>query len=164
MSGNNEFICPRCNVVLEEARTSKGMFWACNNCNGRAITVELLRRIFTPDSINPLWKHAISGEGISSRSCPACGKAMIEVNLSENASVRVDVCRHCHFVWFDSGETESLVPRPPKTQKPSMPQKAREAMALFEVDRLAREADRIDESDINRASLWGSIFSAINLW
>src|SRR4051812_24744129 len=139
------------------------MFWACNDCDGRAITVELLRRIFTPESINPLWKHAISGEGSSSRSCPGCRKAMIEVNLSENARVRVDVCRHCHFVWFDSGETESLVPRPAKSQKP-LPQKAREAMALFEVDRLAREARRKDAPDYARAQLWGSIFSAIDLW
>ena len=164
MSANNEFTCPRCEVALEQVRTSKGMFWACNSCNGRAITVELLRRIFTPESINPLWKHAISGEGTSSRSCPACRKPMMEVNLSENAPVRVDVCRHCHFVWFDSGETESLVPRPPQTPKQPLPQKAREAMALFEVDRLAREAQRIDDSDIKRALLWGSIFSAIDLW
>src|ERR1700759_4537386 len=126
MSAKNEFICPRCEVALEQVRTAKGMFWVCNSCNGRAITVELLRRIFTPESINPLWKHAISGEGISSRSCPAGRDARMEVTRSENAPVRVGVCRHCHCVWFDSGETETLVPRPPKTEKPAPPQKARE--------------------------------------
>src|ERR1700759_5091423 len=164
MSAKNEFICPRCEVALEQVRTAKGMFWVCNSCNGRAITVELLRRIFTPESINPLWKHTISGEGISSRSCPACRKAMREVNLSVDASVRVDVCQHCHFVWCDSGETESLVPRPPKPKKPSPREKAREKMALFEVDRLAREASGLDESEINWARIWGAISSAISLW
>ena len=152
-------ICPKCSVALKQIRTSKGIFWGCDDCNGRAITVELLRRIFTAESINPLWKHAISGEGISSRLCPDCRESMIEVDLSDNTSVRVDVCRHCHFVWFDGGETDTLVPKPIPPTKPPMPQKAREAMALFEVDRLAEEARRDDM--VQSARSWGSILTTI---
>ena len=159
---DSDLICPKCSMPLKHIRTSKGMFWGCDCCNGRAITVELLRRIFTSESINPLWKHAISGEGISSRLCPDCRKSMIEVNLAEDATVRVDVCRHCHFVWFDGGETEALVPKPLPPAKKELPQKVRETMALFEVDRLAREARRDDEAQ--QARLWGSILSAIDLW
>ncbi|HJT79567.1 MAG TPA: zf-TFIIB domain-containing protein, partial [Chthoniobacterales bacterium] len=95
---HSELICPKCTVSLQQIRTPKGIFWGCDRCGGRAITVELLRRIFTAESINPLWKHAISGEGITSRSCPQCRQAMLEVNLAAAASeldrhlVRVDVC------------------------------------------------------------------------
>jgi len=50
----SELLCPRCNLPLKEVRMSHGVFWACDKCAGRAITVELLRRTFTPESINPL--------------------------------------------------------------------------------------------------------------
>ena len=113
MEDGSALLCPRCNVPLKEVRTSQGIFWACENCGGRALTVELLRRIFTPESINPLWLHAISGEGKSGRLCPSCRKPMLEVALSENAQVDVDVCRHCHFVWLDTKLTLLLrAPRP----------------------------------------------------
>jgi len=112
--------CPKCNLPLTRIGTSMGVFWACNGCGGRAVTVELLRRTFTPESINPLWRHAISGkESSGARACPSCRRAMLEVPLSDTATVRVDVCRLCHFVWFDAYETETLVPRPtePKTTR-----------------------------------------------
>ena len=59
MADDTPLICPRCKLPLEEARTSGGVFWACNVCGGRAVTIELLRNRFTPESINPLWLHAM---------------------------------------------------------------------------------------------------------
>ena len=104
---------------MKQVRTGHGLLWACDNCGGRAVGVELLRRTFTPESINPLWLHAIREEGQSSCRCPSCRNPMIEVRLSDAALIKVDVCRICHFVWFDAHETETLVPRPmlPKKEK-----------------------------------------------
>ena len=65
---------------------------------------------------------------------------MIEVKLSNNAEIKVDVCRLCHFVWFDAKEVENLVPRAAARPKPEIPQKAREAIAMLEIERLAKEA------------------------
>jgi membrane associated rhomboid family serine protease/Zn-finger nucleic acid-binding protein len=136
----SNFICPACQRPLKEMRTSYGIFWSCENCGGRAVSVELLRHAFTAESINPLWLHAIRGEGPSSRKCPACRRPMIEVNLSDNAEVRVDVCRLCHFVWFDAGEVENLKPRPLPAPTPELPQEARELLAIEKVKQLAEEA------------------------
>lgn len=108
LSPVEEFKCPRCSVPLQVTRTAHGVFWGCGKCGGRAITVELLRRTFTPESINPLWLHAIRNEGVSSCACPSCGNNMTEVSLADEGSVRVDVCKLCHFVWFDMAETDSL--------------------------------------------------------
>jgi membrane associated rhomboid family serine protease/Zn-finger nucleic acid-binding protein len=137
-------LCPRCNVPLKEVRTSQGIFWACENCGGRALTVELLRRTFTPESINPLWLHAISGEGKSGRLCPSCRKPMLEVTLSENAQVDVDVCQHCHFVWFDAHDMDTLAPRELTASAPDLPQEARESIAMEKVKQLAEEARGTD--------------------
>jgi hypothetical protein len=54
MPDGSEFLCPRCKVPLKEVQTSGGVFYACDVCGGRAVTIELLRKRFTPESINPL--------------------------------------------------------------------------------------------------------------
>lgn len=107
-----EFICPGCHIPLDEVRMERGVFWACAQCGGRALSVELLRRTFTNESINPLWLRAIHSEGRSGRDCPCCRHSMIEVALADDpAAPVVDVCRSCHFVWFDANEIGELRPR-----------------------------------------------------
>ncbi len=126
MESAAELSCPRCALRLKQVITGHGVLWACSNCGGRAVGVELLRRTFTPESINPLWLHAIRDEGPRSGPCPSCHNPMIEVQLSDTAAVKVDVCRLCHLVWFDAHEVDTLVPRPPP-RAPS--QKARGTIA-----------------------------------
>src|SRR6266536_3911360 len=106
-----ELLCPACRIPLTEIRTGNGIIWRCEKCDGRAVGLQLLRRTFTPESINPLWLHAIHNEGSSARPCPSCGNAMIEVALDSSSGIRVEVCRICEFVWFDSGETQTLQAR-----------------------------------------------------
>ena len=136
---------------------SHGVFWACDQCGGRAIGLELLRRTFTPESINPLWLHAISGEGKIGPRCPSCRRPMIDVALSENTAVNVDVCRSCHFVWFDTHEVETLVPRPLPQTAPELPQKARELLAVAKVQELAEEARGTDFDSSPPDEFWKSI-------
>jgi len=100
----------------------------------------LLRRTFTPESINPLWLHAISGKGKSERLCPSCRNPMLEVALSGSAQVAVDVCQHCHFVWFDAHEMDTLAPRQSPVSVSELPQKARELIAIEKVKQIAEEA------------------------
>lgn len=107
-----EFICPGCRVPLEQVRMERGVFWACAQCGGRALSVELLRHTFTSESINPLWLRALHGEGTTGRDCPCCRHPMIEVPLADDpAAPAVDVCRSCHFVWFDASEIAGLRPK-----------------------------------------------------
>ena len=121
-----------------------GIFWMCKNCGGRAITVELLRRTFTSECINPLWRHAISGEGTPDHPCPSCHQPMIDVALSDTASVDVDVCPHCHFVWFDRGKIETLTPIPAKPPAPELPAEARQLLAMQKIKDLADQSQGSD--------------------
>lgn len=157
MTANSDLLCPRCNVPLEEVRTSHGVFWACENCAGRALTVELLRRTFTPESINPLWLHAISGEGKSGRLCPSCRNPMLEVALSGSAQVDVDVCQHCHFVWFDAHEMDTLAPRQSPVSVSELPQKAREFIAIEKIKQIAEEARGTDFDSAPPDEAWKQI-------
>jgi membrane associated rhomboid family serine protease/Zn-finger nucleic acid-binding protein len=141
MSSASEFFCPRCKVPLKEVRTSGGVFYGCDVCGGRAVTIELLRKRFTSQSINPLWLHAMRGEGRVGLPCPSCRQPMIGVALSDKAEISVDVCQRCHFIWFDAHEVDTLVPRQPEPVPPELPQKAREMLAIAEVARLSKQAE-----------------------
>jgi membrane associated rhomboid family serine protease/Zn-finger nucleic acid-binding protein len=157
VSSSSEFVCPRCKVPLKDIRTSGGVFYGCDICGGRAVTVELLRKRFTQESINPLWLHATRGEGCVGLPCPSCQQPMISVPLSDQAEIRVDVCRHCHFIWFDAHEVETLVPRHPDPVAPELPQKAREVLAIAEVERLAKQAEGSDLDSVAPEESWKQI-------
>jgi len=144
MSDETTLTCPRCNLPLKEVRTSGGVFYSCDVCGGRAVTIELLRKRFTPESINPLWLHAMRGEGRVGLPCPSCRQPMIDVASSDRAEINVDVCQHCHFVWFDPHEVEMLVPRQPKAVAPELPQKACEMLAIAVIEHLSKQAEDPD--------------------
>jgi len=159
----SELFCPRCNLPLKQVRMSNGLFWVCDTCGGRAVGVELLRRTFTPESINPLWLHAINGEGKTGCRCPSCAHAMLRVALSENAGVNVDVCRLCHFVWFDMHEVEALVPRPLPSTPAKAPQAAREAIAMLKVHELAEQACGTDFDSAPPDEPWKQIAAFLGM-
>jgi membrane associated rhomboid family serine protease/Zn-finger nucleic acid-binding protein len=163
MEDGSALFCPRCNVPLKEVRTSQGVFWACENCGGHVLTVELLRRTFTPESINPLWLHAISGEGKSGCLCPSCRKPMLEVALSENAQVDVDVCQHCHFVWFDIHGMDTLAPRQLPASATELPQEARELIAIEKVKQIAEQARGTDFDSAPPDQTWKQIAGVFGL-
>jgi membrane associated rhomboid family serine protease/Zn-finger nucleic acid-binding protein len=163
VADDTPLICPRCKLPLEEARTSGGVFWACNVCGGRAVTIELLRNRFTPESINPLWLHAMRGEGRAGLSCPLCRHPMIDVALSDRAEINVDVCQRCHFVWFDAHEVDTLAPRPAPTPTPDLPQKVHEALAIAEVGRLAKQAEGSDFDSAPPDESWKQIAAFLGL-
>ena len=159
-----EILCPACRIPLTEVRTATGIIWRCEKCKGRAVGLQLLRRTFTPESINPLWLHAIHNQGGRARSCPSCGNPMIEVALDGTSGIKVEVCKICEFVWFDAGETQPLqVPPPPKPGPPPLPQKTREAIALARVQQLAEQARNPNFASATPDQWWKSIATFLGL-
>ena len=159
-----ELVCPACRIPLTEMRTAIGVIWRCEKCDGRAVGLRLLRRTFTPESINPLWLHAIHNEGSIARPCASCGNAMIEVALDSSSGIRVEVCRLCEFVWFDAGETQPLQVRAArKPLPPRLPQEVRETIALAPVQQLAAQAHRSDFDSAPPEEWWKSIAAFLGL-
>lgn len=163
MPDDSELSCPRCKVPLKEVRTSGGVFYGCDVCGGRAVTIELLRNWFTPESINPLWLHAMRGEGRVGLPCPSCRQPMIDVPLSNRAEIDVDVCQYCHFIWFDAQEVDTLVPRQPEPIAPELPQKAREMLAIAEVERLSKQAEGSDFDSTAPDESWKQIAAFLGM-
>jgi membrane associated rhomboid family serine protease len=61
------------------------------------------------------------------------------------------------FVWLDTHEVETLVPRPLPQTAPELPQKARELLAVAKVQELAEEARGTDFDSSPPDEFWKSI-------
>ncbi len=111
--------CPKCDLPLTTVRTGQGgVSWICAGCNGRAITLELLRRTFETEAINTLWRHTIEANNATGqRACPSCRRSMLVVPLADANSALIDICKGCHFVWFDDQEMEKLSPKTPAERR-----------------------------------------------
>ena len=74
---------------------------------------------------------------------------MIEVAATGEPEPRVEVCRICHFLWFDADELSRLKPLPPKVAavQPELSPEARQAIAIAEVQLIARRAERDEFAD-----------------
>jgi membrane associated rhomboid family serine protease len=82
---------------------------------------------------------------------------MIEVASAWNAQIDVDVCQHCHFVWFDAREMAILAPRQFPTPAPELPQQARELIAIEKVKQIAEEARGTDFDSAPPDEAWKQI-------
>jgi len=88
-----------------------------------------------------LWSRTFNQNLPRMRQCPSCARLMQEISIGETAGPLVlDVCRACQFVWFDPREFEVMPPLPPKpVPVDRTPQAAKEAIAIMQVERMARE-------------------------
>jgi Zn-finger nucleic acid-binding protein len=124
--------CPTCHAVLQLGAVGGANVWSCPNGHGIACTVTAAYGRLQDDEIKNIWhrsENAIAG----SRSCPMCGKPMVEVSAgvdaeeasdgeagdgADTATVVVDVCRDDEVFWLDSGELDEF-PKDIPTPEPS---------------------------------------------
>jgi membrane associated rhomboid family serine protease/Zn-finger nucleic acid-binding protein len=140
------FNCPRCKEHLVREDSKRGVQWRCSRCEGRAITLGVLRRIVRKESVDALWQAARTNRKSASLPCPLCRNAMSPVQQFD--ALELDVCTTCHSAWFDPSElerSESTAPLPPQPMEPELPQKAREILAMAEVQSM-RDKAAFDES------------------
>lgn len=146
------FACPHCQCHLERLDSSRGAQWRCPQCEGRAVTVPVLRRMMEAGYVNQLWRAARDAPRTRvGLPCPLCANSMTVVqNLSagEDFVVHVDVCRACHAVWFDTHEMEHVLERAElpleNREGPEFSEKAKEIIALAEIERIRERADQED--------------------
>jgi len=138
------FACPNCSNRLARVQNELGIYWGCQTCGGRTVSISVLRKAIDRDFVNQLWQKARSHSVPGVRRCPACNHRMVEVEVADaDAEEQLDVCRTCQFVWFDPNEFETAPHVPPMPSAPKekpLPQEAREALALYQVQRMAEEA------------------------
>ncbi len=150
------FTCPNCGSILTRKQGKVGLIWSCDSCGGRAISVALLRKLIGNERVSAIWSRAINLAGKGGRSCPICSRGMTEESIGiAGHLLKFGICTRCEFIWFDTPEYESIPP-PPKPKDPcevneaDLPQAAREALAIYKVQQMAKQAQEEDpEPDAN---------------
>ena len=149
-------VCPRCRRRLVRTKTSHGIFFACRGCQGRAVSLAVVRRMAGREPAKTLWREAVVGETEEGVGCPICQRATAEVRLRvDGMRVPLDVCTGCHFVWFDPDEMEKLPEVPPSpAEEEALPEEAREGLAVAEAEAVAHEAQRDDDAILGPEEKW----------
>lgn len=141
-------ICPRCNIKLRKA-VLDGMFvWDCPLCSGRAVSIEVVRKLVPLATVKELWNHAVSSTLSSEARCPVCTKSMraIALNISTSGT-ELDICTGCRFIWFDRYEFQRL---PAQLQTPperTLSLEARKAVALAKIEAMRESRDQTIADD-----------------
>lgn len=114
-------ICPTCKTELDKKSTSLGLLWVCPSCDGRAVSVEVVKKAVPNDIVDKLLDAVRSGRHPQKRRCPACGEMMAEVPITNKGRTGyLDACTGCSLIWFDPGGDEGL-PKVPITSKGKLP-------------------------------------------
>jgi Zn-finger nucleic acid-binding protein len=124
--------CPNCHAVLQLGAVGGANVWSCPNGHGVACTVTAAYGRLQEDEIKEIW-HQSESAPAGSRSCPMCGKPMVQVTAgvdadeatdgdagdgADTATVVVDVCRDDEVFWLDAGELDEF-PQDIPTPQPS---------------------------------------------
>lgn len=135
--------CPTDQAELLRAKTAFGIVWTCPKCSGRAVGIGVVRRALRPDVVTRLWIAGRAANGAHGKSCPSCGREMAEAAAgAAGGTPAVDICKSCHFLWFDPAEFDALPAQPVPAVEPEIPERAREIMAIAAVEQIADRAAR----------------------
>ena len=151
--------CPKCDQPLVRVATPHAVFWRCEGCRGTAIGLDALRRTFERGQINAVWQRARTEHGSPAAACPSCRNQMIEVAATEQPEPRIEVCRICHFLWFDADELTRLTPLPPPAQssKQELSPDARQALAIAELELMREQSQTHGYGAGVAADFWSQI-------
>ncbi len=149
-------VCPECRKRLVRTKAPNGIFFECPRCQGRAVSLAVVRRVVETKYTNRLWRRVIHGESRKGVNCPACERPMDEVAIPfDGHAINLDICRSCQFLWFDPHEFEQLPEKPPVSKpETEIPPKVREQMALLEVHSIAERARESDSDDEQPDEAW----------
>jgi membrane associated rhomboid family serine protease/Zn-finger nucleic acid-binding protein len=149
---NDLMRCPRCNHKLSKASQLGTFFWVCPSCNGRTVSLDVVRKAVPIPVSKEIWQQVITKQQPSDIKCPVCTRKMTVVSEnSGNSPNNIDVCKSCRFIWFDPGEFEHIpknIPAKPGPSIKDLPPDLREAIAIDRLNMLReeRELDDIGQS------------------
>jgi membrane associated rhomboid family serine protease len=104
----------------------------------------VLRKTVAERLANEIWRLARQDGDSQGAVCAICRKPMAAVLLRtrQGSPKELDVCKSCHFVWFDTRELEQLPSAESQaSRREPLPQEARERIAMMEL-KLLEEKQR----------------------
>ncbi|MHC4400476.1 MAG: rhomboid family intramembrane serine protease [Planctomycetota bacterium] len=135
--------------------TEHGLFFVCDGCQGRAVSLAVVRKMAGRQTTRRLWTEANSGQSSEGVGCPICHRTTAEVAApADHGHVPLDICTGCQFVWFDPAELERFPEPPEPPSEEELSPEAREEAAVGEAERVAEEARHEERPFAGPADTW----------
>jgi membrane associated rhomboid family serine protease len=99
--------CPNCSIPLQTVREREGIYFHCNQCYGRAATIQQIRRTVGDRFVSGFVRLMNTTRQPSQKSCPFCLSPMKTFQLLQ-PPLMLDSCRACVMIWFDADKFEQL--------------------------------------------------------
>jgi len=147
--------CPKCGRELVREFYERRIRFRCPAGHGECMTVSGVRSLCgDPGFVGGLWHNACYLAPTGSVECPVCRRPMktVAIDVGEK-ELEIDVCCSCQEIWFDPNELGAIPVYAPPAE-PELPPEAREKLALFEVERIEREAAETPEDGIAPDNAW----------
>lgn len=109
------------------------------------MTLPVLQKACHQDHRNLIWWASRDPAARRVRPCFHCARIMVEVAdvpTEGDHDLSLDVCDRCQLIWFDPGELDLLPKQPPSGKAPELSPRARELLAVYEIERIQRDAER----------------------
>jgi len=95
--------CPHHAIALTRHTFNGRLTWRCEHCDGLWVAGKVVRELVK----NPQWPGPSSLRATDLR-CPDDQRALSACTLR---GIELDLCAHCHGVWLDRGELETILAR-----------------------------------------------------
>jgi membrane associated rhomboid family serine protease len=132
--------CPNCMVALRTVRQREGIFFNCDQCGGRAVTVPQVRRMAGDKFAILLLRKINAAAEQSPRKCPCCCLTMKQFQVTQSMTT-LDSCRLCGLIWFEPGEFEK-VPEGFIEAPDALRLRGIEAEAMWKLEQVIERQDR----------------------
>jgi Zn-finger nucleic acid-binding protein len=127
-------------LPLETTRQREGIFYGCQTCDGRAMTVSQIRHVIGDRVAMKLLRLIKLSRVSSKHRCPFCNVLMFTITTQEPV-LELETCRACSVVWFDLPTYASL-PQMTEETTNSIPMQSTEIIAI---NRLKELKEREEE-------------------
>jgi membrane associated rhomboid family serine protease len=164
------YSCPTCKEPLVKKQSDFGVFWACERCQNRLVTLATLRRTVEPSYFNGLWRDLRSAGKAEDFLCPLCSKIMNRLSRDSSPDTLLyRACQVCGVVWMGPRERSALplqaAPEPtrppPEAPKEELTPEALKLVALHQVELIAERRKRQDQFDASHLPLWQKALAAV---
>ncbi len=147
--------CPQCGSKLQRNDISGVITFRCPGGCGQYLTFAALRALHVEsDNVNALWRNAKNGNYIAGVHCPSCNLPMRQLKIGTGSiSFDLDICPVCTALWFDKGELEQIPVKIPAIAD-ELPQRAKEIMALHQIETIAEQNHDLDGGNNTPDANW----------
>lgn len=158
------YLCPLCNKKLLPTPTELGLFYICDNCKGRFVSIYVLKK-YNSQFVKTLWKDVIEPKS-NSIDCSFCGRKMNTAYLAQETQ-SYNICKSCQVLWFNPGEFEEfMITIPQKTASglsPEIEKEISQVHAKLEFEEMIRNEKESIMIDLNDLSYREIAIAALEL-